>query len=98
MCGKSQYRLPQARIIGPAGEFKEWNPVGRASFLRAVCRGSSAGNGHDLQTNFVDGGEVGKATQAFDEPRYEESKSSCPGGVVDVDSEDLIAYVRDSAL
>ena len=85
-------------MIDAAGEFKERNPVGRASFLRAVCRRSNVGDGHDLQANLVDGREVGKATQAFDEPRYEESESRRPGGVVDVDSEDLIAYVRDSAL
>ena len=98
MCGKSQNRPPQVRIIDRAGEVKERNTVGRTSILRAVGRGTHVGDRHDLQTNFVDGREVGEATQALDETRYEESEPGRPGGVVDVDSEDLIAYVRDSAL
>jgi hypothetical protein len=98
MCGESQNRPPQARIIDRAGEFKERNPVGQASFLSATCGGGNVADRYDLQTNFVDGGEVGEATQALEQTRHEESKSRRPSGVVDVDSEDLIAYVRDSTL
>jgi len=98
VCGKSQNCLPQARIIGPAGEFKERNTVWRTSLLSAMRRGSNVGDGHDLRTNFVDGREVGEATEIFEKTWNQESKSGRPSGVVDVDSEDSIAYVRDSAL
>jgi len=98
VCCESQYRPPQARIIDRAGEFKERNPVGRARLLGAMCRGRNVADGHDLQTKFVHGREVGEATQTLEQSRNEESKSSRPCGVVDVDSEDLIAYVRDSTL
>lgn len=98
MCGKSQKYLFQVRIIDRAGEFKERNPVRRASLFCAVHGGCSVGDRHDPQANFVDGREVGKATQAREQLWNQESESSRPSGVVDVDSEDLIAYVRDSAL
>lgn len=98
MCGKSQKYLFQVRIIDRAGEFKERNPVRRASFFCAVHRGFNVGHRHDLQTNFVYGREVGEAAQVLDQLRNQESESSRPSGVVDVDSEDLIAYVRDSTL
>ena len=53
---------------------------------------------HHLQTDFVYGGEVSKATQIRQQSRHQEAQPGRPGGVVNVDSEDLIAYVRDSTL
>ena len=85
-------------MIDRAGEFKEWNPVGRADLRRAFGRGDCVGSrGNYLQSNVDDGGEVRKSIQAREQTWNQEPESGCPGGVVNVDSEDLIAYVRDSA-
>jgi hypothetical protein len=67
VCGKSQNYLLQTRIIDRAGEFKERNPVRQTSLLSAAHRGSSVGDRHDLQTNVVDGREVGEATEILEQ-------------------------------
>ena len=85
-------------MIDPVGEFKERNPVGWANLRRAIdCRDRIGHRRYHLQADVVDGGEVSKAMETLEQPWNQEAESSRPGGVVDVDSEDLIAYVRDSA-
>ena len=99
VCCKSQNRIPQARIIDSVGEFKERNPVRRTQLRGARRWRNRVGyNRHHPQTDFVYGGEVSKAIQIRQQRFREEAQSGRPGGVVNVDSENLIAYVRDSTL
>ena len=99
VCCKSQNRIPQARIIDSVGEFKERNPVRRTQLRGARRWRNRVGyNRHHPQTDFVYGGEVSEAIQVRQQTFYQEAQSGRPSGVVNVDSEDPIAYVRDSTL
>ena len=83
-------------MIDPVGEFEERGLVWRSDSPCAIWREGDLGDRHHRQTDFVHSTEVGKAIQARQQGRNQKAQSRRPGGAVDMDSEELIAYVRDS--
>lgn len=83
-------------MIDPVGELEERGLIWRTRRLDPLLRDHAVGNGHDRQTNFIHSTEVGKAIQARQQGRNQKPQSRRPCGAVDMDSEELIAYVRDS--
>ncbi len=99
MRGKSQNRHPQFLRIDPGSEFNEWQPGCRIQFdIADICKGCRGWDGHHLDANICDAAEIGEVTKGQEQIWRKEPETGCPRGVVNVDSEELIAYVPDSAL
>jgi hypothetical protein len=83
-------------MIDHVGELEESGLIWRTRSLDPPRRDHAVGNRYDRQTDFIHSTEVGKAIQARQQGRNQKTQSRRPCGAVDMDSEELIAYVRDS--
>ncbi len=95
MSSKSQNCIFQVAILQGVGQRRQDLSVRwRALDSVGEVRRRQIGHGRDPDTNLAHCGEIGQLIEPRQEIRDQKAKSSGPSGVANMDSHQMIAYVR----